>query len=315
MKRLLIAYAFALVGVLLPVLPAQAGIPIYSGNLQVQNGANLTFLNGASGCLLVNNGTVYTAACPIGTVAFSASSPFTVTGVGPYVIGCPTCFTTTGGTITGATTFSGTVTVGALLTQSSTNGTISFPGGSNSELKVVNFGSPNAGLELQNTATGGGHASLFVGDSTNGFSNMFFVYDYGTSTRPFSVALATGNATFLGQVTATQYNVGSKRAWKQDIQPLSFDALQVLHNTDFAAFRYRRGHGNPQAPHIGIIADDSPSVLSGKNHDHLDIEALATVDAKAILELHQQVTNLFIGCAVLVLCFLVTLGVALTKES
>jgi hypothetical protein len=96
---------------------------------------------------------------------------------------------------------------------------------------------------------------------------------------------------------------------------LSFDALQVLHDTDFAAFRYRRGHGNPQAPHIGIIADDSPSVLSGKNHDHLDIEALATVDAKAILELHQQVTNLFIGCAVLVLCFLVTLGVALTKES
>jgi hypothetical protein len=119
----------------------------------------------------------------------------------------------------------------------------------------------------------------------------------------------------IGNVTASNFFTGSKRAYKQDIQPLSLDALQVLRDADWASYRYKPKYGDPRLPHIGIIADDSPSVLSGKNHDHLDIEALATVDAKAILELHQQVTDLFIGCAVLVLCFLVTLGVALTKES
>jgi hypothetical protein len=225
------------------------------------------------------------------------------------VIGCPTCFTTTGGTITGATTFSGTVTVNGAVTSAgnlTTSAALLSSGGSGTSCNLQ-------GTEFKNAANSGGDWYLYTGNACTYTSSLYFRWQPTTT-----VALqldSGGNATFLGQVTATQYNVGSKRAWKQDIQPLSFDALQVLHDTDFAAFRYRRGHGNPQATHIGIIADDSPSVLSGKNHDHLDIEALATVDAKAILELHQQVTDLFIGCAVLVLCFLVTLGVALTKES
>jgi hypothetical protein len=305
MKRLLIAYAFALVGVLLSVLPAQAGIPIYSGNLQVQNGANLTFLNGASGCLLVNNGTVYTAACPIGTVAFSASSPFTVTGVGPYVIGCPTCFTTTGGTITGATIFSTGTTFQTAATFQ--NGLSSSAGGIFSEA-----GYPSLANAFSWHSGGAGNVSGIGASATatvQSVGGSLFVIGDGT-THDLSMN-TSGDMGVRGQVSATQFNVLSKRAYKFDIQPLSFDALQVLHHTNFEAFRYRPGHGDPRLPHIGIIADDSPSVLSGEKHDHLDIEALATVDGAAILQLDAQMQVLYILIAtltILVLMLVVALG-------
>lgn len=73
-------YTFlACIGMLMPALPVDAGTPTYAGNLQVMNGASLTYANGASGCLLAVSGVVTVMPCPVGTVAFSASSPFTVT--------------------------------------------------------------------------------------------------------------------------------------------------------------------------------------------------------------------------------------------
>lgn len=289
---------------------AHAGTPVYAGNLQVTNGANLTFLSGGSGCMLVAGGVAYIAACPVGTVAFSAAAPFTVTGVGPYVIGCPTCFTTTGGTITGATTFSNTVGMSGVLTESAK---ANFSGGADGG-GLVNIGTSAANnsdaIHIGSTCATTNRTDLGTNSaiSVNGIAgSALLIY----CTSGLSAFDTSGNLGILGQMTASQFNVSSKRADKQDIQPLSLDALQVLHHTDWAAYRYKSEFGDPSIPHIGFIADDTPSVLSGKNHDHNDIEALATIDAQAVLQLESEVRVL-----ILILCaFAIGIGYLLARRA
>lgn len=300
-------YTFlACIGMLMPALPVDAGTPTYAGNLQVMNGASLTYANGASGCLLAVSGVVTVMPCPVGTVAFSASSPFTVTGSGPYVIGCPTCYTTAGGTITGAVTLSSTLAVTGAVTLSAG---LTTPG-----LVTVNntYGSTDA-LKFK-SGTSSTYTSITSGTATvNGVAGTLLALT-NTGTTDLINFDASGNVGTLGTVTATNFFSSSKRSHKQDIQPLSFDALQVLRDTDWASFRYLPKWGDPKQTHIGFIADDTPSVLSGPLHDHFDAQALATVDAQAILQLERDVQVLWICCALLAVLLVIVLGVALMKR-
>lgn len=315
MKRYVLPYLLALVGILLPVLPAQAAAPVYAGNLQVVNGANLSFLSGGSGCLLVQNGVAYIAACPVGTVAFSAASPFTVTGTGPYVIGCPTCFTTSGGTVTGATSFSNGITVtgnssfaSPLAAGTAATTAYTLIGG----VSQITNKNANTPLALQFANNSSSTSSTYIGsNSVNTVQsypcNVLAIGNYG-----FAPDICVDNAGHVStgdSIYAANFFVPSKRAYKYDIQPLSVDALQVLHDADLATFRYRPGHGDPRLPHVGIIADDSPSILSGEKHDHLDIEALATVDAKAILQLDTQIQVLYVILGALMLLVIALVAV------
>lgn len=95
-----------------------------------------------------------------------------------------------------------------------------------------------------------------------------------------------------GNVGATNFFSSSRRSLKTDIVPLFIampDALSILAHTDWAQFRYKSDLSQVK---IGFIADDTPAVLSGPHHDHMDAEALGTVDAQAILQLKGRVDAL-----------------------
>jgi hypothetical protein len=61
----------------------------------------------------------------------------------------------------------------------------------------------------------------------------------------------------------------SSRESKQDIRGNSMDAQEILDQVQLVNFRYRNEvKENSDAPyHIGFIAEDTPELLSGKNHD------------------------------------------------
>jgi len=97
-----------------------------------------------------------------------------------------------------------------------------------------------------------------------------------------------------GNVTATNYFTGSRREWKKNITPFRFDALDILGSTDFAEYDCKSTRCGPTGLHkVGIIANDSPAQISGKDHDHYDAFALAAIDGAAIVELHRQVLILY----------------------
>jgi hypothetical protein len=251
---------------------------------------------GGSGCILSNSsGQLYIAACPQGTAAFSGSAPITITGSGPYTIACATCFTTSGGTVTGATTFSAATTFQAAVTHQANDNIANGYG--------LYITGPSYTGELQPTASS-------VGTVTG---ELFGIFNSGTG---LEVAFDhSGNIGTAGQVTATQFNISSKRSYKQDIQPLSVDALEVLRNICWSSYKYRPGHGDPTQTHIGFIADCAPSIVSGTNHDHFDVEAVATIDGVAVLELQKQICVLY-GCVLTLLIITCVLGVvALAKRT
>lgn len=98
-----------------------------------------------------------------------------------------------------------------------------------------------------------------------------------------------------GNVGATNFFSSSQRSHKQAIVPLFKvmpDPLSILIHTDWAQFRYLPAYGDPSQVKVGFIADDTPAVLSGPHHDHMDAEALGTVDAQAILQLKGRVDGL-----------------------
>jgi hypothetical protein len=93
-------------------------------------------------------------------------------------------------------------------------------------------------------------------------------------------------------LTAANFFNGSRRAYKFDIHKLNFDALGILKETDWASYRYKPKYGDPKDKKIGFIADDTPAILSGQQHNHFDAGALATVDAQAILQLSRRMDGL-----------------------
>jgi hypothetical protein len=96
-----------------------------------------------------------------------------------------------------------------------------------------------------------------------------------------------------GNLTATNFFNGSRREWKKNIKPFTFDALGVLKATDLKQYDCSDSRCGPIGTHkIGFIANDTPTILSGPKHDHFDAAALATVDAAAILQVSKRLDRL-----------------------
>jgi hypothetical protein len=284
MKRLLLILLLALIPA-----TASAGVPTYNGNLVVPTGATLTIQGATAGCAIVQaNGTIVGAVCPTGTAIFSGTAPIVLTGTGPYAITCPTCFTTTGGTISGATAFSSSATFNGLVT--------------------VNTNANITGRLVVGAATGVGVGGDIAFGRTTSTAAAFF----GNTLTFLDFGVTNGaNYTFTGgNVYAPLFLTTSLRSHKQDIHPLKVDGLAILRATDWASFRYLPKYGNPKETHIGYIADDTPSLLSGPKHDHFDAQAVATVDAQAILQLDRRLTVLVYLVSVLA-AIVLAMGTAL----
>lgn len=293
MKKLVLT----LVLTLFPTV-ASAALPTYTGSFVVPSSANITYTGGGNGCLISTGGVLSIAACPAGTAAFSGSVPIVITGTGPYTITCPTCFVTGGGTVSGASTFSSTLGVNGLLTAS------------------AGITSSSTSAPVTSGVAGAASSGFQIGASL-GFTQIHVTASTGCQSVTGSGLNIKSNGTTIATMD-TSGNLGlcgvlytaSKRAYKQDIHPLSVDALQVLHDTNFVSFRYKAQYANPTQTHLGFIADDTPSILSGPKHDHFEVAALAVVEGKAIQELGQQVQSLTVMVGVLLtLCVVLIIGV------
>ncbi len=289
MKRLALALALCA----LPRAASAAGA-VYTGSLVVPTGSTITMVGATAGCVVTNSAGVQVAGiCPSGTAAFSAGTNITITGTNPYTINCPLCFQTTGGTVTGATTFNAGVTSTAL--DISTGGALNFLS------TAGQLGVPGSGTVVGTVPC----TALGVANS-----GVAWVDCFDTS----------GNIGTGGQVTATQFNIASRREWKSDIEYAGIDALSVLDEHHFdLAWHYLPKYGDPNIRHVGPMANDLPTYLSGPRHDAVNVYALAVTDAIAIKQLSAQIEALWVVVATLfgglVAVGLVTLQLAREKHA
>lgn len=292
MRRILLVF------LVLAVLPtvALAGTPLYTGSVSIPTTGQLTLLSGGTGCALITLGILSPGACPTGTTGIVAGTNITLTGSNPYTINCPLCFQTTGGTVSGATTFSALATFSAATTSQ--------------QYQIGTAASAPYAYEFPDASARQVGLGYNCG-TVNGITAAEFSVDVATLGCLVAVD-ASGNIGTLGQVTATQFNISSLRAYKKDIAPLHLNALSILERTCWSSYRYRRSFiGNATGPHIGFIADCAPSILSGAAHDHFDLEAVSTVDSLAILQLSARVARLqialfFVAGALVLVTFLLS---------
>jgi hypothetical protein len=159
------------------------------------------------------------------------------------------------------------------------------------------------------TAMGSMTAASFViptsgnpwGFSADGTPNLLITYN-GVTEGTFSTS--AGATAGAGYLTAEGFYSLSRREYKQDITPIGYDGLDLLHRADWACWRYLPKYGDPTNRVCGYIANDSPEEIAGTKHDHSDALALSVVDAQAILQLEGQVHLLYGIVAVLALIVL-----------
>jgi hypothetical protein len=83
----------------------------------------------------------------------------------------------------------------------------------------------------------------------------------------------------------------SSRKMKKDIVPYRDDPLAVIRSVNFVRFRYK---AEPESshPHVGFIAEDTPSDLSGVGHDSFMINNSLAVNMAATQALDREVREL-----------------------
>lgn len=99
-----------------------------------------------------------------------------------------------------------------------------------------------------------------------------------------------------GNLTATSFNVSSRREWKKNITSLK-DPLAAALALPVYAWSYNGKGGKPNEPgttprHIGPMANDAPEYLSGPKHDHIDEGSLTGLTLAAVQQLAKTVDAL-----------------------
>ena len=95
---------------------------------------------------------------------------------------------------------------------------------------------------------------------------------------------------FGGDVTAKGFYQSSLRKYKKDINTFDKSAIDILSKVEVVSFKYKSDERN--AIHIGIIADDSPSELTGIDNDTFDVPSTVGILIKAVQELKKEIDEL-----------------------
>ena len=82
----------------------------------------------------------------------------------------------------------------------------------------------------------------------------------------------------------------SSRYLKHNIVPYTNDALILLNQVNVVRFSYK--NDELQTPHIGFIAEDTPSDLSTVNKNTMDVASTVGVLIKAIQQLEARIKEL-----------------------
>jgi uncharacterized small protein (DUF1192 family) len=107
--------------------------------------------------------------------------------------------------------------------------------------------------------------------------------------QPVSNALtldANGNLGIRGSLSSV-----SLRSAKYDIEPYRGDALSLLRGVHLVTYRYR-GETDQDLRHIGFIAEDAPTALSGVRHDEMNLNNSIAVEMAATKEMDQRIARM-----------------------
>jgi hypothetical protein len=99
-----------------------------------------------------------------------------------------------------------------------------------------------------------------------------------------SVAITSTNT-----ITSTGFYQSSLRSLKQNIYDYTRNATDIINHIKIREFQYK---SNPGQQVVGIIADDEPEIISGRNHDRFDMMNAVGLLLKSVQELSQQNENI-----------------------
>ncbi|MDB5093112.1 MAG: tail fiber protein [Candidatus Eremiobacteraeota bacterium] len=193
-----------------------------------------------------------------------------------------------GGALTGATT----ITASGLITG---NG-FTYPG-SNAAVNAMTFPNQSATGATSKTTVIASNGAISVAGVA---ATVLGVADSGNI---WTLAQnGTGDLGIAGNAYATTFNVSSRREWKTNIDllanplatALSLPVYQWCYNNDSKqrGLHVMEKCAPGQHRHIGPMANDAPTILSGQKHDHIDEGALAGLTLAAVQQLAKQVDAL-----------------------
>lgn len=87
-------------------------------------------------------------------------------------------------------------------------------------------------------------------------------------------------------MTAPYFNAVSKRALKENIQPITYSALDIIDTVDVVSFNFKADETKDYK--VGFIADDTDEKLSGKDQDKMDMNNCIGLLLKAVQELREE---------------------------
>lgn len=145
-------------------------------------------------------------------------------------------------------------------------------------LRWNNYASSTTGL-FATSGTVAGVVGNAMAIAQNGGVNLLFLDNSG------DVGIAGG------------YFSASSRAEKRDIRQLPFDPLQLIDDTTWIGWCYKKNvkcNGDVAGDQTyGYIAEDTSAYLAGPKHNHTNAQDIAAIDAAAIKELDARVRILY----------------------
>lgn len=144
---------------------------------------------------------------------------------------------------------------------------------------------------VRNGASPGSNASALWGIKTNagawgcgvlsGSDSLYFVYGTDSNYNSGTNTAATAYISSAGAFTSA-----SARETKENIQPYTDNALDIINDTLICSFNYKAD--NHKSYRVGFIADDTNSIMSGEEHDSFDINNTVGLLLKAVQELDEK---------------------------
>jgi hypothetical protein len=89
-----------------------------------------------------------------------------------------------------------------------------------------------------------------------------------------------------GYIEANYFNAVSKRELKENIETVTYSALDLIDSVDVVSFNFKNDETKDYK--VGFIADDTDKILSGKDNDKMDINNCIGVLLKAVQELREE---------------------------
>lgn len=93
-------------------------------------------------------------------------------------------------------------------------------------------------------------------------------------------------AVFSGYVESPYFNATSKRIFKENIAVVSYSALDIIDTVCVSSFNFKEDLSKSYK--VGFIADDTHEILSGKDHDKMDMNNCIGMLLKAVQELREE---------------------------